>query len=41
MVDLQYDPASLCGPVDRRVVRFLEKYRGNKWDQSYLRHVQE
>jgi hypothetical protein len=40
-VDLAYDPSSLCGPVDLRVARFLEKYRGNKLDPSYLRHVQQ
>src|SRR5262249_49177698 len=35
------DLASLCGPVDMRVVRFLEAYRGNKLDPAYLRHVQK
>jgi hypothetical protein len=40
-VDLAYDPVSLCGPVDMRVVRFLEKYRGHKLDPAYLRHVQK
>jgi hypothetical protein len=37
--DLGYDPSSLCGPVDLRVARFLEEYRGNKLDPSYLRHL--
>lgn len=37
MVDLNYDMPSLCGPVDMRVVRFIEKYRGNKFDPSYER----
>ena len=40
-VDLAYDPSSLCGPADLRVARFLEEYRGNKLDPSYLRHVQK
>ena len=40
-VDLTYDPASLCGPVDLRVARFLEKYRKKKFDPAYLRHVQK
>ena len=40
-VDLAYDPSSLCGPVDLRVARSLEKYRGNKLDSSYVRHVQK
>ncbi len=40
-VDLCYDPSSLCGPVDLRVVRFLEEYRGHKFDPSYLRHIQQ
>ncbi|HTU22907.1 MAG TPA: hypothetical protein VMG10_33020 [Gemmataceae bacterium] len=39
MVDLHYDPSSLCGPVDMHVVRFLEKYRGNNLDPSYLLHI--
>ncbi len=41
MVDLNYDPSNLCGPVDMRVVLFLEKYRGHKFDPSYLAHVQK
>jgi hypothetical protein len=41
MINLDYDPASLCGPVDVRVARFLEEYRGNKLDPAYLRHVSE
>jgi hypothetical protein len=41
MVDLSYDPSSLCGPLDMRVARFLEKYRGNKLDPSYLRHAKK
>jgi hypothetical protein len=41
MADLNYDPASLCGPADLRVAQFLEEYRGNKLDASYLRHVQK
>jgi hypothetical protein len=41
MVDLNYDPSSLCGPVDLRVARFLEKYKGNKLDSSYLRHLKK
>jgi hypothetical protein len=40
MVDLNYDASSLCGPVDLRVARFLEGYRGHELDASYLRHVQ-
>ena len=40
-MDLGYDPASLCGPVDLRVASFLEEYRGNKLDPSYLRRVQK
>jgi len=40
MVDLGYEPSSLCGPVDMSVARFLEKYRRHKLDLSYLRHVQ-
>lgn len=39
-VDLGYDPSSLCGPVDTRVARFLEEYRGHKLDPSYLIHIQ-
>ena len=39
-VDLDYDPSSLCGPVDLRVARYLEVFRGNKLDPSYVRHVQ-
>jgi hypothetical protein len=40
MAVLDYDPASLCGPVDWRVVRILEKRYGKKLDSSYLGHVQ-
>jgi hypothetical protein len=40
-VNLAYDPLSLCGPVDIRVARFLEKYRGHKLDAAYLRHAQK
>jgi hypothetical protein len=40
-VDLAYDLSSLCGPVDLRVAGFLEKYRGNMLDPSYLRHIQK
>lgn len=40
-VDLIYDPASLCGPVDMRVAGFLEEYRGHKLDSAYLRHMQK
>jgi hypothetical protein len=40
-VDLFYDPASLCGPVDRRVVNFYEQYKGHRLDASYLRHVEK
>src|SRR5437016_4410966 len=39
--DLAYDLLSLCGPVDLRVARFLETYRGNKLDPAYLCHVQK
>ncbi len=39
MADLDYDPASLCGPVDMRVVEYLEKYR-HKLDEAYLDHAQ-
>ena len=39
MVELDYDPASLCGPIDVRVVEYLAKYR-HALDQSYLDHVQ-
>jgi len=38
-VDLAYDPASLCGRADLRVAAFLERYRGNKLDASYLHHL--
>ena len=41
MIDLNYDPASLCGPVDLRVARSLEQYRKNKLPPSYLRHLQK
>jgi hypothetical protein len=41
MVDLNYDLSSLCGPVDMRVVHFIEKYRGNQFDPSYLTHIQK
>lgn len=41
MIDLNYDPSSLCGPVDMRVVRFIEKYHGHKFDPSYVSHVQK
>lgn len=34
MIDLNYDMSSLCGPVDMRVVRFVEEYRGNKFDSQ-------
>ena len=34
MVDLDYDPSSLCGPVDLRVAQFLEEDRGNKLDSE-------
>src|SRR5262245_56541492 len=40
-VDLAYDASSLCGPIDLRVARFLEKYRGHKLDPAYLRHLQK
>jgi hypothetical protein len=40
MVDLNYEPSSFCGPVDMRVARFLEEYRRNTLDPSYLRHIQ-
>ena len=40
MIDLNYDPASICGPTDFRVARFLEEYRGNKLDPSYIRHLE-
>ncbi len=39
MIDLDYDPASLCGPVDLRVARFLQEYRGNALDEAYLEHA--
>lgn len=38
--DLDYDLSSLCGPMDLGVARFLEEYRGNKLDSSYLHHLQ-
>jgi hypothetical protein len=41
MVDLNYDMSSLCGPADMRVVRFIETYRGNKFDPAYLQHIQQ
>jgi hypothetical protein len=41
MVDLNYDPASLCRPLDIGVVRFLVKYRGHKFDRAYLAHAQK
>ena len=40
-VDLNYDPSSLCGPVDMRVAHFLEEYRGYKLDPSYLHHLRK
>ena len=30
MVDLNYDPSSICGPADMRVVQYLEEYKGHK-----------
>ena len=41
MIDLSYDSSSLCGPVDMRVVRYIEEYRKHTFDPAYLRHVQE
>jgi hypothetical protein len=41
MIDLNYDPSSLCGPADIRVARFLEVYRGHKLDPAYLRHIEK
>lgn len=41
MVDIGYDVESLCGPADLRVARFVEEYRGHKFDPLYLRHVQQ
>lgn len=39
MVDLDYDPQSLCGPVDERVVEFIQSYRKHRFDSAYLEHV--
>ena len=25
MIDLEYDPLSFCGPMERKVARFLQK----------------
>src|SRR5690349_19597328 len=41
MPDLEYDPTSFAGPVDWRVVRFIEGYRQHKFDQSYLEHIEK
>jgi|ERR1022692_397231 hypothetical protein len=41
MIDLEYDPASFVGPVDWRVVRFIESYRNHRFDSSYLGHIQQ
>ena len=39
MLDLEYAPTSFAGPVDWRVVRFIESYRQHKFDPSYLDHI--
>jgi hypothetical protein len=39
MVDLGYDPTSLCGPVDERVAEFIQSYRKRRLDPAYLVHV--
>lgn len=41
MMDLNYGKSTLCGPVDMRVVRFIEEYRGNQFDLSYIEHIQK
>jgi hypothetical protein len=41
MIDLEYDPTSFAGPIDWRVVRFIESYRKHKFDSSYLDHVEK
>jgi hypothetical protein len=39
MVDLGYDPTSLCGPVDERVVDFIQSYRKHRLGPVYLEHA--
>ncbi len=39
MVDLGYDPSSLCGPVDERVAAFIQSYRKHRLDPAYLDHA--
>jgi hypothetical protein len=38
-IDLGYDPDTLAGPVDPRVVRWIEEHR-RRFDPSYLDHIQ-
>jgi len=40
-IDLNYDPTTFAGPVDPRVIEFLETYRGHKFDVSYLDHARK
>jgi hypothetical protein len=39
MVDLGYDPSSLCGPADRRVAEFIQNYRKRRLDPAYPEHA--
>jgi hypothetical protein len=41
VVVVDYEPTSLCGPVDLRVVGVLEERHGKKLDPSYVSHVQQ
>ena len=40
MIDLEYGPTTFAGPVDWRVVRFIESYRKHKFDLAYLEHIE-
>lgn len=39
MEDLNYDLSSLCGPIDERVVEFVQTYRKHRFEPAYLEHV--
>lgn len=41
MVTVDYDPATLCGSVDLRVVRLIADRHGKKLDPSYLANVEQ
>jgi hypothetical protein len=39
VVELGYDPSSLCGPADMRVAEFVQDYRKHRLDPAYLEHA--